>query len=264
MNALCPPNPCVTTPGMRIVVQTFTASGTYMPSPGLMFAVADCYGAGGGGGTAQNAGAATWCISGGGGGSGGWSRKTVPASLVLGGVVVTIGAGGSGGTIPVGGNGTATSFGALCVANGGTGGNGNGYAEPGGDGAPGNGGVPGIGDLAFPGASGQTGALQVFPTLEVAVPVGGMGGAILGGNSITVAGAPGTSNGNPGAANTGAGGSGGMINQAPPSTAVGGAGGSGLCVVTEYCWADASGGSGSSGCVNVPASGWYGHGGWHD
>jgi hypothetical protein len=238
MNAPCPPNPFAVTDGMTIVVQTFIRSGTYIPSPGLMMAVVETWGAGGGGGGAQP-GAAMPTMGGGGGGSGGYSRKTLPGVLVLGGVIVTVGLGGAGGTVQgvPGGPGGVTSFGALCAANGG-GGAITAYstatvASSGYGGAPG---AAGIGDLAFAGNAGQTGG-YALPNEEVEV-VGGLGGAgpasggvanlaaTLGGTNVVV-------NGPPGLSPAAGGGGGASANQT--ANAVGGVGANGFCVVTEYC-----------------------------
>jgi hypothetical protein len=243
MNAPCPPNPFVATDGMQIVVRTFFASGTYLPSAGLMMAVVEAWGAGGGGGGAQP-GAAMPTMGGGGGGAGGYSRKTLPGVLVLGGVIVNIGQGGLGGTVQGvnGGAGTPTTFGALCSANGGGGGV-SAYstatvASSGYGGAPAS---AGLGDLAFAGNAGQTGG-YALPGEEVEV-VGGLGGAgpasggvanvaaTLGGTNVVV-------NGPPGLSPAAGGGGGASANQA--QNAVGGPGASGFLVVTEYCSAVAS------------------------
>jgi hypothetical protein len=272
MNAPCPPNPnfppfplnpvvgqrwlgwvwngsqWVQTPatGMQVLTTVFNASGPYMPSPGLVSVTVECIGAGGGGGSAT-APAATGTgaiVGGGGGGSGGLSRKTLPASLVLGGVVVTVGAGGAG-SAP----GTVTSFGALCVANGGgAGGNNNVSSAAFGNSGPGA--TPGVGDVAFPGSAGAAGTAVVMAAFLDTNGQGGMGGWIYGGNMVRDTG-PGAANpGSAGAAGTGAGGQGGCCNQVASTagTQAGGAGGSGLCIVTEYCWADVAPGE-DCGCA---------------
>ena len=80
-----------------VVVRVFTASGPYMPTPGLQGCVVECVGGGGGGGVGQATGAGT-IVGGGGGGSGCYSRGSFSAIMVMGGVMVTIGAGGAGAT----------------------------------------------------------------------------------------------------------------------------------------------------------------------
>jgi hypothetical protein len=256
--------------GVTTLVQVFTVSGTYTPPPGLISLTVECIGGGGGGGFAETPVAPPyWQVSGGGGGSGGYSRKTLPASLVAGGVIVTIGAGGVPG--PSGSAPTATTFGALCVANPGEGGGTNigGAAGADNNGVGGNGAPPGVGDIAFPGNAGETG----IATSYTAVTPGNlfpqaMGGSMWGGTANDgFAGAPGQIGGGTAAPNTGAGGAGGLVNQQSGADVNGGNGASGICIVTAYCWAGATGGG--SGCVNVPAcppTGWYGQqwgrGGW--
>jgi hypothetical protein len=273
MNAPCPPNPnfppfplnpvvgqrwlgwvwngaqWVQTPasGMQVLCTVFNASGPYMPSPGLVSVQIECIGGGGGG--AGNSGSAGEGAAGGGGGSGGYSRKTLPATLVAGGVVITIGAGGAAGQAGasyLGGQGGVTSFGALCTANGGLGG-GQGTAS----GAGGPGAAPGVGDIVSPGAaglSGLQGALDAVIWIHA-----GAGGALWGGNQPPEEVANATAYpasafpGGAGASNTGAGGTGGAASRIAGGSA-GGAGGSGQCIVTEYCWADVAPGE-DCGCA---------------
>lgn len=247
---------CTNTNGVRIVTQVFRASAPYMPSPGLISAVVECIGGGGGGGEASVP-AATYIVSGGGGGSGGYSRITLASGLVLGGVNVTIG--GGGGQQAAGG---ATSFGAMCVANGGLGGQGNVFAT-GATGQGGNGGAPGIGDVAFPGADGACGFAFVQPTVQDAFLIAGaMGGALYGGAHTFNIGPTSQTAGSNATANTGAGGSGAAINQNPAGPNVaGGNGAAGICTVTEYCFADTfdSGcGCGSTSGQARVAAGWQG------
>jgi hypothetical protein len=289
MNAPFPPNPgfgqtyggwtwngsrwvCTTAPGLRIVVQTFRVSAPYTPSPGLISCVVETFGGGGGGGgiTGYDTASNQWITAGGGGGSGGYSRIALAAALVLGGANVTIASGGAQGTPTVsGGNGGATSFGALCVANGGYGG---GTFTPNGPyGFPGQGAAPGIGDVAFPGVPGGAGQVTAFATETTFDFSGGTGGAIFGGSVATITGAGGFNDGANGMPNTGAGGTGACGNQVgPPAvTQGGGMGGSGLCVVTEYCWADGADsdcgcgpGSGQARIAAPCPPGWQG--GWND
>jgi hypothetical protein len=235
-----PPVPLFTT-----VVQVFTVSGTYMPSPGLVSLTVECTGGGGAGGATPPL--SNFALAGGGGGSGGYSRKTLPAALVLGGVIVTVGTGGVASSLEDDVDGHPTSFGALCVANGGHHGVDNNTTD-----AFGDGGVeafPGIGDIALAGGGGFAGLLVNAPFIGALM--GGHGGSIFGGaRNLNI----GVGNIYPGASGypgSGAGGSGAVCNQAASGTTqLGGNGRSGLCVVTEFCWANAGGGSG---CVNVPA-----------
>jgi hypothetical protein len=228
---------CSPATGVQVIRQVFKASGTYMPSPGLVTAFVTCLGGGGGGGLCVGAGA-TFAGSGGGGGSGGLSSVYLPASLVLGGVVVTVGAGGVGGVAPTTAAtpGGATSFGGLCIGNGGTQANGlHDGAQGMGDG--GAGAPVGVGDVTFPGSAGESGMIT-GNTSASSFTHSAAGGQIFGGNGRGPNfGAGGILNGWNGAASTGCGGGGGAYNQTT-ATANGGAGGSGVCFVTEYCWAD--------------------------
>jgi hypothetical protein len=237
MNA---PFPAPTWAVPRSVVQVFNASGTYFPSPGLTFAVVECLGGGGGGGGVQT-GNAVQQLGGGGGGGGGYSRKTLDAMPLLGGVAVMVGAGGVPGTTNV-----VTSFGLFCVANGGGGGMGN---TAGGGGTNDQYGQPGAGapflgaagDVASGGNCGSLGYVNLAATDPQMVIWGGNGaagpwggaaiGAGLGGNGF----APGNPGNGPGA-----GGSGAILNMIVGDDG-GGAGAAGLCVVTEYCFGPVSG-----------------------
>ena len=231
---------CTNTNGVRIVVQVFRASAPYTPSPGLISAVVECVGGGADGGAAS--GVSPLTNGGGGGGSGGYSRITLAAALVLGGVNVVIGIGG--GAAPPASNpldyadgGTATSFGAFCVANGGIGGGGNAAALSI-WGFPGPGAPVGVGDIAVPGNPGGTGTSLVENSFSLNC-IGGFGGAIWGGGGMTtLVGSGGVGPGLPGTG-PGAGGSGACTNNnAVAAGEAGGRGANGICIVTEYCWAD--------------------------
>lgn len=237
---------CTNTSGIRIIEQVFRASAPYTPSPGLISLIVECQGGGAGGGGAIGTaapGAEGWMVGGGGGGAGGYSRIALAAGLVLGGVNVIIGAGGTEGTWVQGvngGPGGATSFGAFCVANGGQGGI---SATPAG-GIGGLGGAVGVGDVAQAGNPGTSVAGTIYdPGVAGGSIVGGNGGVgFFGGGgtgAIAVEGGQWPRLANAGAPNSGAGGGGGAatdqgyFNQGSP-------GGTGLCIVTEFCWADAT------------------------
>ena len=238
----CPPMTCPPATGVQVITKVFTVSGPYMPSPGLVSAVVECIGGGGGGGWAGPTPSAAWAIAGGGGGSGGYSRKTLAATLVAGGVNVTVAVAVAGGVA-----GQTTSFGALCLAYGGSPGLNNDFAT--GGGAGGRGAPVGVGDACFPGETGSNGAFEQTPSNSTWFAIaGGIGGSIFGG-ATTVNVGPGFVSGTQNAfGNTGAGGGGGTVNQilwadVPPEDLVnghisGGAGAPGMCIVTEYCWAD--------------------------
>jgi hypothetical protein len=243
---------CTAAPGIRIVTQVFPASAPYTPSPGLMSLVAETWGGGGGGGACAQA--PNTIGGGGGGGSGGYSRVTLAAALVLGGVNVTIGAGGFGGNPPDSSEslpGGATSFGSMCVANGGLGGisNNSGVSW----GSPGPGAPVGVGSVVFPGNPGLPGtSTTVDPSDPFTNASNGAGGAIAGGGGLVTLVTSGVgAAGSPGLG-PGAGGSGAVINQASVGVLPGGTGGNGMCIVTEYCWADAMD---DGGCGCAPTGG---------
>jgi hypothetical protein len=227
---------CTAAVGTIVITKVFTASGPYSPSPGLQSLTVETIGGGGGGGGAVALN--TNANFGGGGGSGGYSRKTLAAPVVAGGVQVTIGVGGAGAVqAATAAAGSPTTFGALCTSNGGSGG---GSAGFGGNYNGGAGALPGVGDIAFLGAAGESGGAQTPPTTTQLIVHGGAGGSVWGGNSPGFdVGLDAGADGNAGWPNTGAGGGGAATLNAPAPSS-GGAGGSGLCIVTEYCWADAA------------------------
>jgi hypothetical protein len=243
--------------GIQVITQVFDTPGAfpYQPSPGLVTAIAECVGGGGGGGGATSGIAAPdgvgWLQSGGGGASGGYSKKTLPAALVLGGVVVTVGApGAAGAPTGAGGTGGDTSFGAFCLAKGGGGGQpgfgigGSGATSAGAGGARAEvaAGQPGIGDIAVYGNGGEPGLQNYFDPAEAAsgqsICYGGRGGGsyFQSAETSSVQGP----DGNPGGTGYfGAGGGGAVGGGQGPGPQPGGAGGAGITVVTEYCWGDA-------------------------
>lgn len=208
--------------------QIFAASGTYTPSAGMVSAVIECVGGGAsGGGTGP--GTAATCLGGGGGQAGGYSRKLVTASDIGASKAVTIGAAGAAPTAGnnAGNDGTATSVGTLCVANGGKGGGAGtaGTAIAGGSSA-----VAGTGDFCTVGDPGGNGFYSNVVTL---VPWGGKGGGTMFGGgapaNITT-----TSSNGAAAKSYGGGGSGGASFGVVANTA-GGAGFAGCVIITETC-----------------------------
>ena len=233
----CPPMTCPPATGVQVIIKTFTASGPYMPSPGLVTAVVECIGGGGASGALSTIDSAHSGGSGG-GGSGGYSRIALAATLVAGGVNVTIGAGGVAGS-SAGGAGGATTFGALCIANGGGGGGGNNLVDQ--DGEAGTGAPPGVGDFVMPGNDGGKGDTYFGVSTNAAFTLeAGYGGQLWGGGQHGLKAGPGGAGpGTPGPANTGAGASGALSHAATVGVGeFGSPGGSGICNVTEYCWAD--------------------------
>lgn len=210
--------------------QSFTSSGTYTPSTGMLYCVVETWGGGGGGGgVAANGGVGG---GGGGGGAGSYSRHLATAATIGASKAIAIGTAGSAGTTGnnAGGNGGDTTLGStIVVGKGGTGGAGSaGSATLGGAG-----GVAGTGNMIA--APGMPGSNSSGITVAGAGAIGGTGGSGMAG-----AGGIGalllTSGNSDGTAGTGkgSGGSGGQQNGSGTGAA-GGAGTAGLVVITEFC-----------------------------
>jgi hypothetical protein len=217
--------------GVAVVKQqTFTASGTYTPSAGLLYATIECVGGGAaGGGSFGTTGGA---IVGAGGGSGGYSRKMASAASIGASQTVTIGAGGTGVSNGTGNAGGDTSVGTLCIGKGGSGGAA-GVTSLGGRSAGGAGGIAGTGDYTAAGAHGGDACSSTITSVSLLSGTGGSSffGGGAGGASVNQVGAhvPGYA----GAANTGGGSGAAAVGSTSNDT--GGAGGSGVVIITEYC-----------------------------
>jgi hypothetical protein len=211
----------------------FTASGTYIPSAGLVSATLEAIAGGGGGGSAISGGNIMW--NGAGGGSGGYSRALKTAAQLGASQAITIGPGGSGGwgSSLDGAGGGDTSIGTLCVAHGGIGG---GHAESNVIPAGGAGGAPGTGDIAMGGNAGE-GCLYNgnIPGVAIAGQFGRGGPGPFGGGPAAAGPYPGgigAING-PNGGQYGAGGSGGFtLNNG--GFANGGSGANGVAFITEF------------------------------
>ena len=210
----------------KINIQTFSSSGTYTPTTGMVYCVIECWGGGGGGAGLTGNGSISYAS--GGGGAGGYSRKTVTKATVGSSQTVTIGALGAGGSGNANGSaGGTTSVGSICIANGGSGG---GYSASY-VGLGGAGGTAGTGDIAAPGMNGGTTGNSGATT---PVNISGFGGSTLvgqGGAGVGIISA-GTINGNSGTG-YGAGGSGGAATGNSGSV-TGGSGTAGYVIITEY------------------------------
>lgn len=212
----------------NIVVQKFTASGTYTPTAGMKYCIIECVGGGGGGGGA--AGIAGQYYVGAGGGSGGYSRLRATAATIGASQTITIGAAGSAGAgASNGGAGGTTSVGALCIANGGGGGL---FGSSGQVAAPGLGATAGTGDIAAAGAPGMAGIYQNNATSVWIGPCGNGGSSVFGGGAAGISSSVATVTGN-NASNYGSGGSGGSVYSSATS-ANGGLGSAGIVIITEY------------------------------
>ncbi len=194
-------------------VQVFSASATYTPTAGILFAQVYAIGAGGSGGGGGTG--ASNNSGGGGGGGGGTVMGVFTAAQIGSSQAVTIGAGVAGGTVSNGGStGGTTTFGALLTAVGG-GGGGAGGNMGGSAGAPGNGSG---GNLVMYGMPGGVGSGYTS--------TGGTGGS--GGSSAFGGGAPGNTGGPTQANGYGGGGAGGI------GSGSGSASKNGAVVVIEY------------------------------
>lgn len=216
-----------TCPIKTIKRQVISASGTYTPSPGMVFCDVEVVGGGGGGGGA--AGGAGTSAAAGGGGYGGYSKKMFTAAQIGASQTVTIGAAGTGGTAGnnAGGTGGNTTFGALLTGNGGVGGSGSAALTT--AGVPAGGGAGGTatgGDLNIRGSNGFAG-----------IVLGGSSGGLSGKGGGGVFGEGGYPSGPTGSGNggngNGSGGSGGAT--ATAGNAAGASGSIGLVVVLECC-----------------------------
>jgi hypothetical protein len=209
--------------------QVFTASGTYTPSPGMLFCIIEAVGGGGGGGSA--AGTAGQIYNGGGGGAGSYARLLATSATIGASQTVTIGSGGNGGASGSnnGSNGGDTSVGTLCVGKGGSGGK---YGSSGQVPLGGAGGVVGTGDITPTGAPGLPGWYGNGGT-QNASPSGNGGSSFFGGGALGVSGASAAVAGNNGA-NYGGGGSGAAAGNIA-ANAAGGNGSAGVVHITEYC-----------------------------
>ncbi|WP_250481911.1 hypothetical protein [Caballeronia sp. NCTM5] len=193
----------------------FTASGTYTPSAGLLYAEVEVLGGGGGGATGSSSNAA------GGGAAGGYCKAIFSASALGASQTVTVGAGGAAGSAPGNGGsgGGQSSFGTLIVCAGGAGGSLTASTTT--IGQPSGGGSV---TTAPAGSIWSNGAFGRYGFGSASVQVGGDGAASIYGSGANGAGT--------GAGSTGSGyGGGGGGSHA----STGGVGRPGLVVVTEYC-----------------------------
>jgi hypothetical protein len=207
----------------------FTSSGTFSKSSYSWLRairVKTLGGGGAGGGAATTT--AGQVSRGGGGGGGGYAETFITDIAGLSSsVTVTIGAGGTGVSGAGGNAGGQSSFGALCVASGGSGGSLDGAKEAA---IPSLGGAAGIGttgDLLGAGHRGRLGFS--FATNAFRGASGDGGPSMLGGGGLGV----GYSGSNPSAGVGFGGGGGGAYNEASIGTAKTGASGSSGIVIVE-------------------------------
>lgn len=213
----------------NVVLQKFTASGSYTPTSGMKFCIIECIGGGGAGG--GGIGDAFTVTGGGGGGAGGYSRKRATATEVGGSQSVIVGAAGAG-SAGNGTNGGATAVGSLCVALGGGGGFAGTTGMIGGGGAGAN---AGTGDITATGASGTNAQYWSGAPSGFGPPAGMGANSYYGGGGQA---AQGTSTGAPANGGTargyGAGGGGCSCNNSGTVYGFGGNGSPGLVIITEF------------------------------
>lgn len=204
-----------TTPmtGLGMVLQVFTTSGTYTPSPGMRFCISELLGAGASGArmistaTSSNIDLAT------GGGGGGYSKRLLTQAQIGASQTVTIGNGGAAKTANgSGNNGGTTSLGSLHSATGGFGGAA--------DTAP----------AAFNGGNGGNGVggdinMRGGPGCPLFIYNSGPEAGSPGGRSIF--GGEGNGNGGSAQVNSGSGGGGSVTGNS-------GAGANGICIITDF------------------------------
>jgi len=205
-----------------VMVEVFTASGTWVKPSGLIYAEIDVVGGGGGGGGGSSVNGSV----GSGGGSGGYARATILASDLGATETVTVGAGGTGGSFGNGSVGGTTTFtrttGDNLVANGGE--VGAGRTSPSSVSNGGAGGTATGGDINIEGRT----ALSV-PGLGSTGNVGGKGAdGFLGSGGLGAAASAGGAGAGFGAGGGGGRRTGGGVNGA------GGAGAAGVVIVTSH------------------------------
>jgi len=207
---------------LSVVNQTFTSTGTYTPTSGMVYCIIECLGGGGaGGGAAATSGTAS---CGAGGGSGEYAQGIFSAATIGSSQSVTIGSAGTGVSGTTGNGGGNTSVGGLISANGGSGGT--------------NFAATGSAALIFGSAGGTGGSGGSFRTPGQyggdAANTTGVAYPGAGGSSQFGAGGNGSVNASPiPGLGYGAGGAG-AANNGSQSARAGGAGTAGVVIVTEY------------------------------
>lgn len=216
---------------LKNTIYTTVGTSTFTPDTKTQWIVVEVQGGGGAGGgcaqTSSNQQAASW-----GGTAGAYGRSGMYSiSGLTGGVLVTVGAGGSPASGAAGGNGGASSFGSLVTAPGGAGG-GLGPANIIGSSLGADGAVSsdatGSALLLSQRGSGGSGPIALGSQTTIRGGTGGRSFLGPGGNGPTGS----TSNAMPGY--LGGGGSGQALGPSAASSASGGSGGSGCVIVWEY------------------------------
>lgn len=216
--------------GRLLGIQKFTSSGTYTPTPGMVFCIAKVQGAGGQGGGAIPTGAGGYSL-GGGGASGSYAEGKLLASDIGVSKAVIIGNGGTGAVGANGSPGGATSLGSLISAPGGLGGSASTQVATG---------SPGIALGGLPGAIATGGSIKNSTGI-----IGGIGFNASGAKGGPGAGSPiygGSGGASPSSSADSVGyaatipgcGGGGAINGADAAAKSGGVGAPGIIEIWEY------------------------------
>ena len=227
--------------------QIFATAGSfeYIPTPLMECCIVECVGGGGGGG--GGSGGADVVGNGGGGGSGSYSRKLLTAADVGASQPVVVGDAGLGQTGAPGSDGSPTTFGSLCAANGGAGGGG--FGQPGGVG-----GGAGLGDVAAAGSPGEAGSYNPIGGIDNKFIFSGAGGSgPWGGGAPASIAPPSFHVGGATASNYGSGGGGASTYDF--GAAIGGGDGSaGVVIITEFRGRGSAGRDGVDGAPGAPGA----------
>lgn len=223
----------------QVVIQVFTADGTYTPTSGMKYCVVEAVGGGAGGGGCATT-SAIQVAGAGGGGGGAYVRSVLSAATIGASKAVDIGALGAGGSAGNnnGSNGSDTTLGTtLVVAKGGLGGTGSAATGTSGSVSGGVGGGTGTGTFAIEGGQGQGGVAIYQATAYNAQ--GGAGGSSFfgqGGRQIIRIAISGSSNAGrpPDTATMYGAGGGGACNTISCADKAGGDGIAGVMIITEY------------------------------
>lgn len=210
-------------PGRLINVQTFTANGTYTPTPGMTSCIIEAQGGGGAGAGITTPGAGNISV-GAPGGCGSYAMGRFTAAAIGASQSVTVGAAGASNSGAAGGNGGTTSVGALVSCPGGSGG--------------------GVLNNQVPPTSNGNGVATSAPTGGNIISTRGITNGVSVGNSATFG-----YGGAGGPSKFGNGASGGILNGNGTASLNNGAGGGGTCGASGS--ATLSGGAGFIGIVII-------------
>lgn len=211
----------------RVIQQVFTSSGTYTPTSGMLYCIAEAQaGGGGGGGCSATAGLTG---QGAGGGGGGYAKSVLTAADIGASQTVTIGAAGAGGSAGNnnGSAGGTTSLGTLLITAGGTGGTGMAGTATAAGAVGGAAGGVSAGQIQIPGQSAGAGVV-INGANGLTIPCVG-GSSQLGRGGVNYATGQGTGASGEGYGSGAAGAYGTGANQA------GGNGRQGIIIITEFC-----------------------------